>query len=282
MVLRRPIPLFVATLLLASTPAGAHGDDQQVIEALTEELAKGPDADLLIRRGELYRHLSKWQHAEADFAAAAQLDPNLHALDFFRARLLLEASAPDRALNFIARYVAHVPDEPEGRFLEGEIHAALDQPAAGAASFAEGIRRSPRPRPEHFIRRAQLLAAAAPQRLHAALEALDEGIARLGPVISLLESTIDLELARENLAGALTRITTAMEHTPRREAWLVRQGDLLVKSARPREAIAAYRAALAAIDELPDRYRATVPVEKLVRDAHASLERLASAGANDE
>ena len=42
------------------------------IEALTEELAKTPDADLLIRRGELFRHPQEWMKADAEFVAAAR------------------------------------------------------------------------------------------------------------------------------------------------------------------------------------------------------------------
>jgi hypothetical protein len=65
-----------------------------------------------------------------------------------------------------------------------------------------------------------------------------------------------------------------MQHVPRREGWLVRKGGVLVKSGRANEAVASYRAALSAIDELPERYRDTVPVEKLARDARAALSRL--------
>jgi hypothetical protein len=65
-----------------------------------------------------------------------------------------------------------------------------------------------------------------------------------------------------------------MKHAPRREAWLVRQGDVLVKSGRASEAVASYRAALSAIEQLPPRYRETVPVEKLARDARDSLSQL--------
>jgi hypothetical protein len=68
-----------------------------------------------------------------------------------------------------------------------------------------------------------------------------------------------------------------MDHSPRRETWLVRQGDVLLKAGRTNEAVAAYRAALAAIDELPPRYRETVPIEKLERDARSSLSRISAA-----
>lgn len=255
--------------------ARAHGDDQLLIEALTEELAKAPEADLFVRRGELFRHNQQWARAEADLDSAAKLAPDLRVVDYFRARVLLESGEPAKAQPFVNRFVDRVPEEAEGWFLQGEIQAALGHMAAGADRYAEGIRRSARPRPEHYIRRAQLLAALPSPDRNAVIAALDEGIARLGPVISLVDYAITLELQAENHAGALARIEVAMEHTPRRETWLVRRGDILVKAGRGPEAAAAYRAALAAIDELPDRYRTTVPVEKLARDARSSLARLA-------
>ncbi len=254
----------------------AHGDDQLLIEALTEELAKAPEADLFIRRGELFRHHQEWAKAEADFSAAARLEPSLVVVDFFRARTLLESGASASALPLIDRYIAKENNEAEGWFLRGEVMAALEKPAAGAEDYAEGIRRAPNPRPEHFIRRAKLISRASPGNPVPVLTALDEGITRLGPVISLVEYAIALELDRKEYARALERIAFAMEKAPRRETWLVRQGDVLMSAGRSAEAIASYRAALAAIEELPDRYRETVPMEKLARDARRSLERLSS------
>lgn len=273
---RRFLPIWVGAALIASMPTlvTAHGDDQVIIDALTEELAKKPEAELFIRRGELYRHHQDWTRAAADYESAARHDPKLKVIDYFRGRLLLEAGAPSNAQAFVDRYVANSPDEPEAWFLQGEVRAALRDPAAAADSFGEGIRRSPRPRPEHYVRRAELQAAAAGANRRAVMAGIDEGIARLGPVLSLVDFAIALELEAENYAGALARIAIAMEHTPRRETWLVRQGDILVKAGRADEAVAAYRAALATIDNLPDRYRGTVPMEKLARDAREALERL--------
>lgn len=266
----------VGILLAAVSPLHAHGDDQLLIDALTEELAKKPEADLFIRRGELFRHHSEWAKAEADFLAAARLEPQLALVDFFRARSWLEAGAAERARPLIDRYLAKMPGEAEAWFLRGEIGAALGRHDAAAADYAEGIQRATSPRPEHFLRRARLLAAASRTDTTRVLAALDEGIARLGPVIALVDFAIALELERPDYEAALRRVTAAMAKAPRREAWLVRQGDILVKCGRAGEAVAAYRAALAAIEELPERYRETVPIEKLARDARTSLQRLSS------
>lgn len=268
--------LLLSLALAAASALHAHGDDQLLIEALTEELAKKPDADLFIRRGELHRHHQEWTKAEADLIAAAKLDPSLTLVDFFRARVLLEAGAPQRAFPFIERYQKSAPDEPEGWYLRGEIAHTLGRSAEAAAHYADGIRRAPNPRPEHFLRRARILASITPRDPVQVLAALDEGIARLGPVISLVDYAIELEIEARNIDAALARIDRAMANLPRRERWLVRRGDLLVKAGRTPEAVAAYRAALAAIEELPERYRDTVPMEKLAADARASLQRLSS------
>ena len=266
-----------ALLCAGSARVHAHGDDQLLITALTEELAKAPEADLFIRRGELFRHHEEWAKASADFEAAARLEPQLEVVNFFRARLLLESGEPAKARPFIERYLAQVPTEAEGWFLHGDVLGALGQHDAGALAYEQGIRRAPRPRPEHFLRRAKFLAAAPDPDPARVLAALDEGIAQLGPVISLVEYAITLELDRKNYDAALARITTAMDHSPRRETWLVRQGDVLLKAGRTNEAVTSYRAALAAIEDLPPRYRDTVPIEKLERDARTSLSQLAQA-----
>lgn len=262
-------------LLLGGSPrAHAHGDDQLLIDALTEELAKAPEADLFIRRGELYRHHQQWDKAEADLVAAAKLDPALTLVDFFRARLLLDAGAPAKAEDFILRYLAAAPREAEGWYLRGEIAGALGRFDEAAAHYATGLGLAPSPRPDQYLRRARLLAAAPNADPRRVLAALDEGIAKLGPVISLLDYAIDLEVQAGQPDAALARIARAMENLPRRERWLVRQGDLLVTCGRSREAAASYRAALAAIAELPERYRDTVPMEKLAEQARLSLQQL--------
>jgi len=276
--LRRPFGCLILSAVLAvPPPARGHGDDQLLIDALTQELAKTRQAGLFIRRGELFRHLRQWENAQADYGAAAQLEPGLVIVDFFRARARLESGEPGSARPLIERYLSHVPGEADAWFLRGEVMAALGEPGAGAACYTEGIRVAPEPRPENFLRRAQLIALGAPADFPSVLAALDEGIAQLGPVISLVEYAIDLELARGAHEDALRRIARAMAHAPRREAWLVRQGDTLVQSGRPADAIDAYRSALAAIDGLPPRYRETAPVEKLARDAQQAIERLAAA-----
>jgi len=256
--------------------AHAHGDDKLLIEALTEELANTPDADLFIRRGELFRHHAEWARAEVDYRAAAQLQPGLLLVDFFRARMYFESGDASKALTFVDRYLRQVPGGAEGWFLRGEIACALGHGEEAAANYAEGIQRSAEPRPEHFLRRARLLASLPQPDTARILAALDEGVERIGPVISLVDYAVEIDLQRADYDSALRRITRAMASAPRQEAWLVRQGNVLTRSGKKDEALRAYRAALVAITELPERDRVTVPIEKLERAARTALEQLLS------
>jgi predicted Zn-dependent protease len=274
--LRLPTGLAVClALLLSPFPAAlAHGDDELLIEALTEAINESPEADLHIRRGELFRHHQEWERADADFAAAARLEPQLTVVDYFRGRTFLESGAPEKARPFADRYLRNFPDEAEGWFLRGEILAALGDPGPAAADYGEGLQRARRPRPEHYLRQAQLLAASGADGGRAALAAIDAGIARIGPVVTLLDRAIALELEQKNFDGALERIDTLMKHTPRAERWLIRRADILVQSGRTAEAIRTYRAALSAIEELPERHRSTHAMAELIAAARSSLERL--------
>jgi len=93
-----------------------------------------------------------------------------------------------------------------------------------------------------------------------------------------MEQAITLELERKNYAGAVARIDTMLARSARRETWLVRKGAVLEKMNRAAGAARAYRDALAAIDELPTRFRETLPIEKITREARNGLERLGAAG----
>ena len=268
-------PRWATGWLLAAAlagPLGAHGDDQRVLELLTAELARAPDADLHLRRGELHRHLRDWERAEADYAAAARLAPELAVVAYFRARARLEAGDPAGALPAIDRFLAAEPGSPEGWFLRAEIHAVAGRTAAAAADCARGIERAPEPRPEHFLRHARLLAGGGDRG--AALAALDAGLERLGPVVSLVEQAIALELERGAPDVALRRIDVVLANAPRREGWLFRRGEVLERAARPAEARGAYAEALAALLGLEERLRDTVPMEKLERDLRRALGRL--------
>ncbi|HEY1110576.1 MAG TPA: tetratricopeptide repeat protein [Opitutaceae bacterium] len=246
----------------------AHGADQPLLDALTEEIARAPEADLHIRRGELHRHHQEWDKAEADLAAAARLEPRRAVIDLLRARVQHEAGAPDKALAHLTRYLAAAPNDPEGQFLRAEIAASAGQLDVAARHYGEGLRLSAAPRADHYLRHAQLLASI---DRASALATLEAGLARVGPALALIEQAVALDLAAGDTPSALRRIEVALKQAPRRERLLGRRGDILAAAGRPTEAAAAYREALAAVAALAPALRDTLPMEKLAHDLRQSL-----------
>ncbi len=104
-------------------------------------------------------------------------------------------------------------------------------------------------------------------RLAAAADC-DRAIARLAPLVTLIEFAIDVETGRGRYAAALARFASLPEVLAGRPDWLARRGDVLRTAGRDREALAAYADALAAIEGLSAKRRtvkATVALEARLR-----------------
>ena len=69
----------------------------------------------------------------------------------------------------------------------------MDEPLAAAADYDRVIARLDPPEPEHYLQRARWLIAEGDPHVDAALRGIDEAIARLGPLVTLVAFAIDVE-----------------------------------------------------------------------------------------
>lgn len=259
-------------------PAGAHGDLHEQIQAVTARIAQTPaSAPLHFKRAELERAHRQWDAALADYARGAVLDPDLAAVDLGRGLLFLETDAPGAAREALDLFLARHPAHAEARAARARAFARLGDWRAAADDLTAAIAASPRPRPEYFIERARALAAAGEARIGEAIRGLDEGIARLGPLVTLQLLAIDLELRRQAHNAALARVDRLAAASPRKETWLLRRGEILERAGRLPEARLAYAAALESIGTLPDSRRRARAAQELEEQARAGLQRLPSA-----
>src|SRR5206468_12869435 len=100
------------------------------------------------------------------------------------------------------------------------------------------------------------------------LAGLDAGIAKLGSLVVLQLSAIELELKNMNYDGALGRVDKVAAQSPRKETWLARKGEILKQAGRGEEAREAFQTALAALQTLPATRRnvpAMLELEKRLR-----------------
>lgn len=264
-------------LVLASALLGGN---RQVfahpsLDVLEEAAAAGvaaepgrPEASL--RQAHVYQARGEWEAALVALEQAAEHGADPDAVATARGRMLLDAGRPRLAKREFDRVLRRRPDRFAVLFERGRAWGLLGKPERAARDFGRAIAGMARPTPDHvFARRDALLALG---RQAEGVQAIDEGIARVGPVASLQLAALELEAGLGRHADALRRLDQLLAESPRHEAWLVRRAELLERSGRSAEARAAYSRALASITGRPVRRRGPRldALERRVRTALAS------------
>lgn len=270
------VSLALACVLLSS-PTWSHPAIDTQIQDLTAKIDGSPtDANLYLRRGELHRIHRDWTKAEADYRTSLKLDPQLAIADYCLGRLKLDSGLPAEARVYLDRYLKQRPTDPEALAARARALNALGMHVEAAKDFTGAIDNAPNdaPRPEYFLERARALEAAGESHIAEALTGLDDGVERLGEVITLQLYAVDLELARGNYEGALERLDLISARSVRQEPWLVRKATILEAAGREEDARAAYEQTLASIDLLPSSRRSNKAVTRLEDEAREALERL--------
>ena len=271
MMLQKKIIWLVAICVGLSLPVHAHEGLHEQIAAITAKIKRDPkNASLYLQRGELHRLHRDWMRATADYDRAERLQPGLKIVDLARGKMLFDSGRLQLAKLTVDRFLSRQPGHYEGLITRARVLAKLGVRMNAAKDFTEALSLSSVPEPELYLERANVVAANE-QQLGEALRGLDEGINKLGPVVTLQLAAIDLEVRRKNYDGALVRLDQIAAQSQRKEAWLVRRGEILQLAGRDEEARAAFNAALTAIESLPPVHRQSRSVSALELRARSAL-----------
>lgn len=265
---RRWLVLLIAVWWAAPVTLYAHPDIVARMAAANKRIAADPrNGELYLKRAELHRLHQDWEAALADYRRAEQLTPDLEVV-FYRGRMWLDADRLDLAKSALDYFLRIKPNHANALLARARVLARLGNPLAGADDLSKAIARFDKPTPDLYLQRAQLLAAAGSVHLDRALRGLDEGIARFGPVVTLIQLAVDLESKQGRYDAALTYIDALPPHVKALPLWMARRGDVLLAARRREDARDAYVAALAAIENLPvprRQARAVVALENRLR-----------------
>lgn len=258
---------FLALTLAVQTPA--HEGLHEQIAAVTAQIKRDPkNALLYLKRGELHRLHRDWDLAFADYGRAERLNPRLDEVNLGRGRTYFEADKPQQARVWLDRFLSASPDHVDALITRARILVRLNLFIPAATDYSLAIAKLAKPKPEYYIERAE--AHVAGGRNEEALGGIDEGIRRLGPIVTLQLFAIDLQVSLKSYDAALLRLEQIAAQSPRKESWLARRGEILRQAGREGEAQQAFKAALTAIEALPPVHRtkeATVALERRVRAA---------------
>jgi predicted Zn-dependent protease len=257
-------------LTLLSSSAHAHEGLHEQIVAITAKIKRDPkNAALYLQRGELQRLHRDWTRAAADYDRAARLQPELQIVEFVRGKMFFESGRLQRARVTLDRFLGEQPGHVEGLVTRARVLATLGAARNAIKDFDHALAVSPDP--ELYLERARVAARNA-NSVDEALNGLDEGIKRLGPLVTLQLAAIDLELRRQNYDAALARLDIVTSQSERKETWLVRRGEILTLAGRSEEARATFQNALAAIESLPPARRQARSVTALELRIRSALE----------
>jgi len=258
---------------LLPTFVQAHEGLHEQIAAITARIKRDPkNASLYLQRGELHRLHRDWALAAADYDRAQRLQPALKIVELARGKMLFESGKLQRAKLMLDSFLSQQPAHYDGLIARARVLAKLGARSDAAKDFTRALSVASVPEPELYLERASVLASDA-QSISEALLGLDEGIDKLGPVVTLQLAAIDLELRQKNYDAALTRLDQIAAQSERKEAWLVRRGEILKLAGRDEEARAAFNAALVAIESLPPAHRQNRSVTALELRARSALSK---------
>jgi len=237
-------------LLLFTANGFGHGTLHEQLSNLSREIAKSPDsAELYLKRGEVYRNHKDWKKAATDYEKARALKSELPGLDLADARLYYDSGRYGMAKASVNKHLNLHPQDENARHLRAKILVGLKQWEDSIGDYTFFIANSKAPQPQAFIDRADA-------QVHAgkpadAITGLEEGIERLGPLISFQEAAIRLELQAKRYDQALARVESVLNTLSRKEQWLAKKGEILETAGKREEAKQTYLQVLKEIEGLP-------------------------------
>lgn len=253
----------------------AHEDLQERIDALTRAIARAGDAaPLLLQRAELHRLHRDWDAAARDLDAVATRPAVAPELDLARARLAIDRGDDALAARHLDRLLAAQPDSAVGLDLRADLAERGGRHAESARDRDAAIRHSPEPRIEQYQRWSAALAAGGDTA--AAVAALDAGIARFGPIVSLEHPAVERLVAARRWDDALARLDGMLARTGPRELLLTWRAEVLLAAGRAGPSGTAFRLAQEAWAQLPQRARERPAMQSLlarISDGAAAAQR---------
>lgn len=263
---------FAAVLVLVlagGAPCFGHVGVDERIESLGDRIAHDPkNAELYLDRAELHRSHQHWDEALADYRKAQELltgssdDAEYQKVPFYMGRLWQERGRPQKALPLLNAFLAKFPEH--GGALESRAKAYYDagMPLSAARDMDTLIKLKKKSIPQYYLDKTKYLLGAGPGYHDWAMAAIDDGIARSGPLVTLIHFAVVTERKHGRYDQALAYIEQLPDSLRNLPEWLVRRADILYDAGRP-EAAEAYRATLDAIKRLPPRVQNRKAIRQL-------------------
>ncbi|HQS57230.1 MAG: hypothetical protein B7Y56_00315 [Gallionellales bacterium 35-53-114] len=273
--------LFLILLFSLPLSAWSHGDLHDQIDKISQHIHSGkPEAALYLKRGQLYLQHGNYPDAIVDLGKSMELDPKLKVAHYHLAQAYLAEGSSDTAEQHIKLFLKSLgPDTygglSRGYGLLGKIHQKKNEHMEAVQAFEKSLKNNTLPAPVDYLQIARSYVKSGQQYQQKAIDILDQGIVRLGPVVTLQEEAIELELLLGNYDAALGRVETLRSQGISDANIFFKQASVMSKAGRFEEAQGCYKKALAEIERLPaykQQSRVIVKLRHSIEDDMSKLE----------
>ncbi len=215
----------LAWLLVTEERAAAHGEYHEALAVLQGKIAETPrDAALIRQRAALHLTHAEWKKALADAAAADRRDGRVPDSGWIRGCALREMGKLHEARAAFDQYLAAYPERAQGWLGRARVWERLGKAWEAAADYREAMRLSAEMELEQVLEWTVLEKRAG--GIQAALDAVDQGIKRLGTVDALQRLGVELELEAGEWRAAEKRAKRALRQGGDPLYWLVKKTEI--------------------------------------------------------
>ncbi len=250
--------IFSLLLVMYLPLAHGHGMVHEQIEALTRQLQNEPNnSDALIERGRLFIEDENYLAARADFKQVLKIDKDTRSAHYYLGDVALKVKRYKEAVRHAQTFISTLNREAggltRGYRLLGAAYTGIGDYSEASKSYQKAIDVSQEPRPAFFYDLAD--AYEKQGQPIKALEALEQGIKTLGPLVILQDRALKIEISLHNYTAALKRVNHMIESGQRLAILYERKAHILEQSGNPIEAKANYQQAMAELQKIPQGRR---------------------------
>lgn len=253
-------------LVISSMPqlCFPHADLKLQIDAVTAKIKANPGHFILYqKRGELYRRHADYEAALRDFTEHSKFDPNNRITQFLIGRTLSESGQSEMAVAHLGEFLVHQPRHAAALLIFARSLNDLGRIDEASDYFRRSLENTPVKFPDQYIEWSHIFLQPDNQRLPDAIRILELGIRNLGPVVSLVDHAVLLQIDTGNFAGAIRLIKMlppVLQSTPK---WLVTRADCMRALGDHEQSGNLYLQARQQIMALPDARQAVPAMREL-------------------
>ncbi len=244
-------------------PAAAHGSLHEAIGRKSRQIEENPgDMLLVFERGMLYQEHGDIGLAMEDFRKVLRQEPAYYVCHLPLAQLCRDSGLLREALFHINYFLEQEPDNPFGYETRASVWQREGHNEQAVADLRRmiALKNDNAIRPDDYFRLADALLAARPGQYGPAIAALEEGLQRLGDVVSLQSRLASLEMEAGQYAAALARIDRIMEPMARKDSWLAKRTEVIRRMQQQNTAAAPPQAGREEAGEQPDSQADAAPL----------------------